>query len=151
MSLSTHRKPPATAPDKPAPARYSRQKRSANGKDRGNRDKEYDVISDILKEQNPLCYYCGYEFAPTQLQSDHIAAGTGGRAKSLLNFETQNNTCPECHIERPVWEKIAAKLTNVIRAIRRMRGKCLTVEEDRKVLKRVKAALAEPRAMEERI
>jgi hypothetical protein len=112
--------------------------------ERMDKDAIYNAIGDVMKEENPVCYYCDTPMPPSELQSDHIASGIGGRAKSLLNFETINNSCAHCNSKHlPPFEKIAAKLVAVIRATRRMRSRAFTEGEDAYIQGRVRDALAE--------
>lgn len=110
------------------PARVSRQRR-----ERLNRDAEYNVTSDIFKEQNPECFYCGKKYepeAPQGLQTDHIVSGTAGRAATLLNAETWNNGCPDCNQAHfPIEVKVLAKVNHVIKTIENKRGRKFSDEQ----------------------
>jgi 5-methylcytosine-specific restriction endonuclease McrA len=137
------RKPPTVDSFTARPRRYSRTKRktSEQRKDRENRDAEYNVTSDIFKEENPECAYCDTPMAPNQLQTDHICSGTGGRAATLLNAETWNNSCPTCHDKNPTIErKVLAKLLHVIKAVARGRSKNLSKQQRAFVLSELKKA-----------
>jgi len=127
------RRPPKPEDAKPKSARTSRQKRQ-----RQTADQEYNALSDVYKEENGQCNYCGESFDADDLENDHIVSGTAGRSVSLLHFDTWNTACPSCHRENPERaEKAAAKVVNVLRAIEQLQGRNFDFREDMLILKAV--------------
>lgn len=139
------RKPPKPEDVKVNVARISRRKRKPTDqqKRRMTADEEYNAISDIYKEQNFRCVRCGRVFDPDNvegLENDHIVCGTAGRSASLLNCDTWILQCHECHGKAwSVEEKAAAKLKQCLAAIERLRGRNFTDEENKLIIKRLRA------------
>lgn len=114
--FAARRKPPKADPDKPTPARVTRQRR-----DRLNRDAEYLFVHDIYLEENPTCVLCGKQAK----QIHHVVRGDAGRARSLLNSDTWLGVCDSvCHdiVEKlPPENQIRLKQQSVAVTIRRLR------------------------------
>lgn len=136
------RKLPLVDPTQAKPQRYNRSRRKTEQrKDRENRDAEYNVVADIVKEENQECAYCGQKLPPDQLQIDHICSGTAGRAATLLNPDTWNVSCSADNSEHhPIEKKILVKVLHVLGVITRGRGKQLSKEQREFVMRGVKKA-----------
>lgn len=117
------------APEKTT-RRTSRQQRK-----RQTANDEYRATSDIYKEQNPTCAYCG----GAHEQTDHIVSGTG-RGLSLLNPDTWNPSCANCNCNKKISlaQKAAAKVVHVLRTIERLRGRNFKDEENELILEAIK-------------
>lgn len=121
-----------------APKQEKKTKRLSRRKpERRKDDDEYNRLSELYKQQNGKCVYCGKAFDPEQLQNDHIVSGTHGRGASLLHFDTWNTTCDECHEKQTRSEKAAAKVVHVLRTIERLQGRNFKTEECELILKAI--------------
>lgn len=144
MSRIDDKRPMPEPGDFPRSATPTR-KLSRQKLDRMTRDETYNATSDIFKQENPHCYYCGKQFNrenPEGLETDHIVSGAAGRHVSLLNPETWNNACPECNQKHfQAWAKTAVKLAHVIATIISLRGQAFSKEEDSLIVLHVQRTL----------
>jgi hypothetical protein len=109
-----NRKPPAEQPKK-LKRPISRQRMA-----RMDRDAIYNAIRDVYLLENQKCAIC-----PTDAtEVHHIASGTAGRSRSLLNPNAWLGLCRKCHECIPAYsiaEQIKLKQFDVKFNIERLR------------------------------
>lgn len=109
-----------------------------NTPERAKENRKYDRLVAVYKEQNTRCVYCDRELPLDDRTCDHIVSGTGGKAASLLYFDTWNIACLECNTAHyDLATKVACKLLNVLQTIERLRGRNLSDEEELRVIRAI--------------
>lgn len=107
------RKPPATAPDKPAPARKRQKPMKRVSSKRAKLMREVGPERQARKQDVGECMICRKPFAPQWLDADEIARGAAREAclsEPLLTLYS----CRKCHTMSQDWP-IAKRIAALIR------------------------------------